>query len=120
MTFPQYWAEFVRAHASPSVRRTHFLAVSAGLGWRLSWVLAGTAVAFVPAAWMAHRLDARGVLAAHPLFAAAASAKMWEMTLLGTMDAEVHRIIADEVEDHVVDGGDSVPPPNMVTDHTLH
>mgnify|MGYP001557379045 CR=1 FL=1 len=127
MTFPEYWVVFVRAHASPSVRRVHFVSMSAALGCavfgvasrRTGLLALATAVALVPT-WLARRLEETRGLAGYPAFAAAASLKMWRMTLEGTMDAEVLRVLGAEFVEPAAEEEVSVPPPNMVTDHTLH
>ncbi|HEX3597142.1 MAG TPA: Mpo1-like protein [Polyangiaceae bacterium] len=126
-TFEDYWGTFVRAHAAPSLRRLSFMAMSAGLGSataflltrRTLFLLLAPVVAFVPP-FIARRLsgESSAFAAEHPLYYAAASLKMWHMTLTGTMEGEVGRFTAEEPPR---DAGDpSFPRPNMVTDHTLH
>jgi hypothetical protein len=126
-SFDEYWALFVRAHASPFVRRVHFFSVTAALGCavlgvltrRRGLVLAASAVAVVPP-WAARKLDKGETLPPplHPLLTLLATTKMWQMTLAGTMDAEVARLMGPVTEDEPADG--THPRPNMVTDHTLH
>ena len=132
--FEEYWGKFVRAHAAPSMRRLSFVAMSAGLGAATAFLFTRRAlflalapvVAFAPT-WLARKLAGEDSFlgAEHPLFFAAASFKMWRMTLSGAMDAEVGRFTADRapfehgrVEEEAYDEG--IPRPNMVTDHTLH
>lgn len=128
VTFDEYWDLFVRAHAEPSVRRVHFVATSAGLGVaavgvltrRVTLLLVATAVAFVPP-WAARKAGGpRTTLPFHPAYAALASARMWRMTLVGTMSAEVVRVLRTDVEDAPDSDDGPLPRPNMVTDHTLH
>ncbi len=127
MDFPEYWTLFVRAHASSALRRLHFTTMTAGLGClavglvsrRMSWLLAALGLTVVPA-WIARRLDGAPELPWEPVHAVAANVKMWHLTRIGEMDAEVARIIAQAVEESFEDMDESVPPPNMVTDHTLH
>jgi hypothetical protein len=127
-TFDEYWSAFVRAHAAPSLRRLAFVAMSAGLGSATAFLLTRRAflllispvIAFAPP-WIARRLagDDSRLGSEHPLFFAAASLKMWHLTLTGAMEAEVGRVTADETPFKTA-GVDSFPRPNMVTDHTLH
>jgi hypothetical protein len=127
LSFDEYWALFVRAHASPFVRRVHFVSVTAALGCaalgiltrRRGLVLAASAVAVVPP-WAARKFESGAALPPplHPLLTLLATTKMWQMTLAGTMDQEVARLAGAEPETEPVDR--THPRPNMVTDHTLH
>lgn len=132
LTFDEYWPAFVRAHESTVVRRVHFVATSAGIGCavagvfgrRLSFLLAAPAVALVPT-WMARRFSGEGAapLPNHAVFRIVASLKMWAMTLAGTMAEETASIAhAESEEPQSADADQDLPhpPPNMVTDHTLH
>lgn len=126
LTFEEYWAHFVRAHARRATRRVQFVAVSlglasafAGLVWKRGvLVVVAPAVAWVPG-WLARRALESGTPRPplHTVFEAAANLKMWKMTLAGTMDAEVERLAGTEVPP--ADRA-RAPRPNMVTDHTLH
>jgi hypothetical protein len=127
-TFDDYWAVFVRAHASAVVRRVHFISVSAALGCaalglatrRGALLLAAPVIAVVPSV-IARRLAGGDVrLPRYPLYGVAAGLKMWRMTLEGRMDAEVERIFGSEPEGPGEGAAPPVPRPNMVTDHTLH
>ncbi|HEX4340279.1 MAG TPA: Mpo1-like protein [Polyangiaceae bacterium] len=127
-TFDEYWATFVRAHAAPSLRRLSFVAMSAGLATATAFLftrralllLLAPVVAFTPPL-MARKLagDDSSLAAEHPLFFAAASLKMWHLTLTGAMAAEVGRVTASDTPFSPTEG-DVFPRPNMVTDHTLH
>ena len=77
-------------------------------------------VAFVPP-WLARKLEGETdeLDEGHPLFFAAASFKLWHMTLTGAMEAEVERIMSSMPFDPPFDD-EELPRPNMVTDHTLH
>jgi len=128
LTFDEYWDLFVRAHADETIRRIHFVSVSAGLGCavlglltrRASIVLAAPVVAFVPS-WAARALGASdAALPFHPAYAALASARMWHLTLRGVMKHEVDRVLRYERDDAPESGDGPLPRPNMVTDHTLH
>ena len=131
LRFREYWPVFVRAHESPAVRRVHFVATTAGIGCavlgvfgrRLSLVLAAPAVALVPT-WIARRFagSASVELPAHAVFRVAASLKMWAMTLAGTMAREAASVVDASREEplDMADEDHPYPPPNMVTDHTLH
>lgn len=132
LTFDEYWPAFVRAHESSVVRRVHFVATSAAVGCavagvfgrRLTLVLAAPAVALLPT-WVARRLsgNASAPLPGHAVFRVVASLKMWAMTLAGTMVEEAVNIASAERDDGVTADADQDlphPPPNMVTDHTLH
>lgn len=133
-TFDEYWDTFVRAHAAPSLRRLSFLATSAGLGAgaaflltrRIAFLLLAPVVAFAPP-WFARRLAGvpADLVSPQPLHFAKASLKLWHLTLIGEMEAEVARVtgsVAPDVEgaDDEGDEGGELPRPNMVTDHTLH
>jgi len=136
-TFDEYWLAFVRAHFRPSTRRLVCAAMNAAIGSAAIGVLArrplllllAPVIAFTPSI-IARKIagTAPPLGSAHPLFYALSSLKMWHMTIAGTMEAEVSRVMAEE---HAADGvpprpGSSSSPeapyprPNMVTDHTLH
>lgn len=128
LSFEEYWDVFVRAHASPSLRRLTFAATSAGIGAmtvflitrRAVFLVLSPVVAFVPP-WLACKLagETTELLHAHPLFLAAASLKLWHLTLTGAIEAEVVRVtMASPPYEPFVD--EELPRPNMVTDHTLH
>jgi hypothetical protein len=128
LSFEAYWDAFVRAHASPSLRRLSFAATSAGIGAataffitrRAVFLVLSPVVAFVPT-WLARKLagETAEVGPAHPLFFAAASLKLWHLTLTGALEAEVVRVtMASPPYEPFVD--EELPRPNMVTDHTLH
>jgi hypothetical protein len=129
LTFEEYWVAFVRAHASPSLRRLSFASMSAGIGAATAFLLTRRSVflvlspfvAFAPP-WVARKLagdEEAPLLRSHPLFYAAASLKLWHLTLTGAMEAEVDRIMASVPFEPPFDD-EELPRPNMVTDHTLH
>jgi hypothetical protein len=130
LRFHEYWPLFVRAHENPVVRRVHFAATTTGIGCavlgafgrRMTFLLAAPAVALVPT-WIARRIaKVSSPLPRHAVFRIVASLKMWGMTLAGTMDEEVERLTDGPTargSDHE-DDDHPHPPPNMVTDHTLH
>lgn len=127
LTFEEYWTRFVSVHTSVATRRVQFVATSlglasafAGLVWRRGvLVVLAPAIAWVPT-WFARRAFEGGGEhpPRHPAYEVAANLKMWRMTLDGTMDAEVERVVA-ETEPSTVPR-QRTPRPNMVTDHTLH
>jgi len=131
MSFEQYWVLFVRAHVNPLARRTRFAATSASVACAAAGVLSrrgsllvlAAALAWVPN-WVARQMLEGAVVGvpANVPYAVLASLKLCEMSLLGTFDAEIQRVLAiDEQKPMNAPGGDpTVPPPNMVTDHTLH
>ena len=65
LTFEEYWVAFVRAHASPSLRRLSFASMSAAIGSATAFLLTRRSVflvlspfvAFVPP-WLARKLEA--------------------------------------------------------------
>jgi hypothetical protein len=128
LSFEEYWVAFVRAHASPSLRRLSFASMSAGIGAATAFLLTRRSVflllspfvAFVPP-WLARKLagEEAALHHDHPLFYAAANFKLWHMTLTGAMEAEVGRIMASMPFEPPFDD-EELPRPNMVTDHTLH
>jgi len=127
-SFEEYWDAFVRAHASPSLRRLCFAAMSAGLGAATAFLLTrrsvflvlSPVVAFVPP-WVARKLagEEAALESNRPLFFAAASLKMWHLTLTRAMEAEVGRVMSMSPP-HPPFDDEVMPRPNMVTDHTLH
>lgn len=125
LSFEEYWARFVRAHVTVATRRVQFVATSLGLAslftgvvWKRGMLVAlAPAIAWIPT-WLAQRaLEEGPAPPPNAVFAVAANLKMWRMTLNGTMDAEVERLVA-------MNGPSPpksrTPQPNMVTDHTLH
>lgn len=131
LRFHEYWPLFVRAHENPVVRRVHFVATTIGVGCavlgafgrRMSFVLAAPTVALVPT-WIARRIiePAASPLPRHAVFGILASLKMWGMTLAGTIDEEAARLadVRESEDSDFEDEDHAHPPPNMVTDHTLH
>jgi hypothetical protein len=130
-SFEDYWVEFVRAHRSPESRRVRFVAMTAGFALsvvaavsrKAGLFAAALAVAAVPGIGALRTVRADGTsLPARVSFAAMANLRMWQLTLLGTMDAEVRRVLGDESPASAAaeEGGEPLPKPNMVTDHTLH
>lgn len=125
LTFEEYWVCFVRAHVRRATRRVQFVATSvglasavAGLVWRRGiLVVLAPALAWIPT-WVAQRAfgddGARAPL--HAAFEVAANLKMWRMTLAGTMEAEIERLMPEREPNE----REGAPRPNMVTDHTLH
>ena len=134
-TFDEYWLAFVRAHFRPSTRRLVCAAMNAAVGAtaigllarRPLLVLLAPVIAFTPSL-IARKIagTAPPLGSAHPLFYALSSLKMWHMTISGTMEAEVLRVMAEDHKAGVAPpppAGDpeaAYPRPNMVTDHTLH
>jgi hypothetical protein len=129
LTFEEYWVAFVRAHASPSLRRLSFASMSAGIGTATAFLLTRRSVflvlsplvAFVPP-WLARKLagEPEVLHRGYPLFYAAANLKLWHLTLTGAMEEEVDRIMASVPFEPPFDDEEQLPRPNMVTDHTLH
>jgi hypothetical protein len=133
-TFEEYWLAFVRAHSRPSTRRLVYATMSAGIGAAAIGVLTrrpfllllAPVIAFAPsliAQKVAGSTPPLGSM--HPVFHALSSLKMWHMTVSGTMESEVVRIMAEERDvDRAAPERTSPEPhyprPNMVTDHTLH
>jgi hypothetical protein len=124
-SFEEYWVTFVRAHVNVATRRVQFVATSLGLAsalagvvWRRGMlVVLAPAIAWLPT-WLAQRAFEEGAPPPrHTGFAVAANLKMWRMTLDGTMDDEVDRLVP---VDGRSPGRAGTPQPNMVTDHTLH
>lgn len=124
LTFEEYWVGFVRSHVHRTTRRVQFLATSVGLASALSGLVwrQGVLVVLAPAvAWIPTRLAQRAFEEEtgpprHAGFEVAANLKMWRMTLAGTMDAEVERLMGDAEPP----SPEAAPRTNMVTDHTLH
>lgn len=102
--------------------------MSAGIGSATAFLLTRRSVflllspfvAFVPPL-MARKLagEESVIRESHPLFYAAASFKLWHLTLTGAMEAEVDRIMSSVPFEPPFDD-EELPRPNMVTDHTLH
>lgn len=125
--FDAYWARFLRSSTDPAILRAHFLSTSAGLAAfaigvatrRLSLVLVSPAIARgVPA--LVRRLRRALPIPDGPVaFQVVALLKLWHLVLLGNVEGEFDRVLAPP---GVVRprAEESAPPPNMVTDHTLH
>ena len=136
LTFDEYWLAFVRAHFRPSTRRLVCASMNAAIGSAAIGVFArrpillllAPVIAFTPSL-IAQKIagTATPFGSGHPLFYGLSCLKMWRMTISGTMEAEVTRVMAEARD------ADGAPPPpspgspeapyprpNMVTDHTLH
>jgi hypothetical protein len=133
-TFEEYWLAFVRAHSRPSTRRLVYATMSAGIGAVAIGVLArrpfllllAPVIAFAPSL-VAQKIagNAPPLGSVHPVLHALSSLKMWHMTVSGTMESEVLRVMAEERHDDRASPErespePQYPRPNMVTDHTLH
>ena len=104
-TFDEFWDFYVREHASKLNRQLHFVGSTAALALvvgalvtkRRSLLVAAPLVGY-GFAWAGHFFVEKNRPASfkHPLFSFAADWKMWSKTLVGAMDAEVERVLADE------------------------
>jgi hypothetical protein len=115
-SFEEFWPFYVREHKSKLNRWLHFVgtsgaiacAVTAGVT-RKRWMLGLAPVVGYGFAWIGHFAveKNRPATFSHPLWSLKGDARMWWMTLRGSMDAEVERYTAAEPE--VAATGDAAP-----------
>lgn len=108
-TFEEFWRHFVRAHEDKATRMLHFAGTTAALACMAGGLLLRRPLLFVLApaaawgpAWIEHVFIDKSHAAPprYPLWLLRAELLMWSMTLAGTMDAEVERIVSSNGYHH--------------------
>jgi hypothetical protein len=104
-TFEEYWVEFVRSHTRKGTQWAHLVGNLASLAIAASairkrrwWLLLAAPLPAVAAARLSHVLLERGVplrAARHPLWLLRSEARMAKKLLLGSMQEEVERVLAE-------------------------
>ena len=103
-SFEQFWPYYVREHSKKTTRALHFIGttvamgcVAAGVLSKKRWLLALAPIVGYGPAWIGHFFVEKNRPATfdYPVWSFQADLKMWRMTLLGSMDAEVERVLAD-------------------------
>ena len=125
-SFEEFWPFYVREHKKKLTRQLHFVGTSlafsclaGGLLTRHKWLLLAAPVVGYGPAWASHFLVERNRPATftYPAWSLMADFVMWGKMLAGTMDAEVERLVAEELvsEQEPVD-----VVPNMPADHSIN
>jgi hypothetical protein len=126
-TFEEFWPFYVREHSHKLTRQLHFAGTTMALGCvagavltRRRWLLLLAPFAGYGPAWFSHFFIEKNRPATfkHPLWSLRADFVMWLKMIEGTMDAEVDRVLAEELAP--VDEDDVEIRTNMQTDGTLH
>ena len=110
-TFEEFWPFYVSQHSKKATRTLHFIgstlalgAVAAATVTRRPALLLGAPLAGYGFAWVSHFFveQNRPATFTYPAWSLMGDARMWWMTLNGTMDAEVERVAAvSEPVEHV-------------------
>jgi hypothetical protein len=98
-SFAEFWPFYVREHSLPACRALHFIgstlalvviAAAATYNW---WLLLAVPVVGYGFAWIGHFAIEKNKPASfnYPLWSFIADWKMWAMTLVGRMSAEVEK-----------------------------
>jgi hypothetical protein len=102
-TFEEFWPFYVSQHSKKATRTLHFIgstlalgAVAAAAVTRRPALLLGAPLAGYGFAWVSHFFveQNRPATFTYPTWSLMGDARMWWMTLNGTMDAEVERVAA--------------------------
>ena len=101
-TLDEFWPYYVREHSQPLTRQLHFVGntnlwfwmIAAAITRSLKVTLFGIALSYA-FAWIGHFVIERNRPATfeYPILSALADMKMYQLMLLGEMDAEVQRYI---------------------------
>ncbi|MBX3204671.1 MAG: DUF962 domain-containing protein [Labilithrix sp.] len=106
-TFEQFWDFYVGEHKKKATRIFHFVGTtaavscfSAGLLTKRRWLLLVAPICGYGPAWISHFFIEKNKPASfkYPLWSLQADFVMWWKTLSGQMQAEVDRVIRQEVE----------------------
>lgn len=127
-TFEEFWTLYVQAHLNKTNRTLHFIGTSTAFGLvglgvltrRLTPILMAPVVGY-GLAWIGHFLVEGNIPATfgHPLWSFKGDMKMWRMILEGTMDAEVERVLAEQVK-KASETIEPEPVINVVPDPTIN
>ncbi len=127
-SFEEFWPYYVREHQNKRTRKLHFIGTGLALGLAATGIVTGRGLllALAPVAgygpaWFSHfRIEKnRPATFKYPLYSLAADFVMFRKMLSGTMDAEVERVLALDVDEVEADD-EPVIATNMATDGTLH
>jgi hypothetical protein len=106
-TFERFWDYYVAQHKEKGTRILHFLGttgaalcLAGGLLTRRRWLLLVAPVVGYGPAWIGHFFveNNRPATFDHPLWSLRADLRMWWLTLSGSMQAEVDRVVREETE----------------------
>lgn len=106
-SFEEFWPFYVREHKSKLNRWLHFVGTSGAIACAVTasvtkrrWMLGLAPVVGYGFAWIGHFAveKNRPATFSYPLWSLRGDARMWWMTLRGSMDAEVERFTAAEPE----------------------
>lgn len=99
-SYREFWPHYLREHARPATRYTHYAGTTAGLAClglalatrRVRWLPLGLALAY-GAAWAAHGLVERNRPATftHPLWSLASDLRMLALAAAGRLGPELRR-----------------------------
>ena len=113
-SFEEFWPFYVREHSKRGTRALHFIGttaamacVASGIVLRKRWLFALAPVVGYGPSWIGHFFveKNRPATFTYPLWSLQADLLMWSMTLRGTMDAEVERVLAADRADEPVEPG---------------
>ena len=100
MSYPEFWARYLNAHADPRTRALHYLGTlgavvllalaAAGAEWR--WLVAAPIVGYGPA-WMGHAIfeHNRPQTFAHPAWSLVSDIRMLGLFMTGRLAGEIER-----------------------------
>jgi len=107
-SFEQFWPYYVREHSKKTTRALHFIGTTAAMGCvaagvfaKKRWLLALAPIVGYGPAWIGHFFVEKNRPATfdYTLWSFQADLKMWSMTLRGSMDAEVERVLGEVAQD---------------------
>lgn len=125
-SFEEFWPFYVREHSKKLTRQFHFVGTTVALGFavgglltRHKWLLLAAPVAGYGPAWFSHFFieKNRPATFTYPKWSLMADFVMWSKMLDGTMDAEVARVLAEELGEEA-EAAPVVPTP--ATDSSLN
>jgi hypothetical protein len=115
--FESFWPYYIGEHRDPTTRRLHTVGTTAALGClaafaltrKRSLLLAGLVGGYGPA-WVSHFFieKNRPATFTYPLWSLRADLRMFRLTLLGQIDAEIERILGEQA---TAEGADAKPAP---------
>ncbi|MBX3260792.1 MAG: DUF962 domain-containing protein [Labilithrix sp.] len=117
-TFEQFWDFYVGEHKKKSTRLLHFIGttaavscLAAGLLTKRRWLLLVAPVCGYGPAWIGHFFVEKNKPASfkYPLWSLQADFVMWWKTLSGQMQAEVDRVVRQELEKERGETDDDAP-----------
>jgi hypothetical protein len=106
-SFEEFWPHYVKAHSRKATRQLHFAGTTAALTLAAAGILTRrlSLIALAPivgygCAWVGHFFIEGNTPATfgHPVWSLRADLLMWKMTLEGTMDDEVERVLRGDTD----------------------